>query len=510
MENRVKKIFIIFVILQPLLDAYFLYTDKVINFIGFSPSTIIRFIFVGVVLLYSMYKYRKDKKIIPMLGYLAVSIIYILLHHINVKNFISYDTNNFGYSFLGEAFYIARLVVPMIIIYITTSFKIDFNDLKDVICKTTFIITFTIVITNIFKIGLGSYNNEFIKDNIFSWFTYGYDKYSFLELASKGWFNFANQISGVLIMFLPFIIYEFYTNRKIFSGINLFLIMTSMLMIGTKVALLGTFLVYACMVVIYIINRCLHKSKIDLRAISVISIFLLLYIAVLIKAPATNRSQITNSIMANDSDALKEDENGKKYKMHDVDLLKEKVKKASKEEKIKFIGKFYGFYRIPEMFIKTGYSYKIDPDFWIDIMDKPLSYRLEYRKVEEAMIKRVAEINNNENSKLWGISYCRVQNIFNIERDYLLQYYTIGAIGLVIFILPFALIWLVCSIKILVKYKTLLNTKNMVMCLSTLSIQGVAFYSGNIIDAMLISIYLSFSLGVMINTILTKQTQKIK
>ena len=35
-----KKIFLIFLIFQPFLDCYLLYSKKVIDFVGFSPTTI--------------------------------------------------------------------------------------------------------------------------------------------------------------------------------------------------------------------------------------------------------------------------------------------------------------------------------------------------------------------------------------------------------------------------------------------------------------------------------------
>ena len=40
-----KKILIIFMIIEPLLDLYFLYSDNIINIFKFSPATIIRLLF---------------------------------------------------------------------------------------------------------------------------------------------------------------------------------------------------------------------------------------------------------------------------------------------------------------------------------------------------------------------------------------------------------------------------------------------------------------------------------
>ena len=43
--NKMKYyLLILFVVIQPILDIHYLYTEKVVNAIGFSPSTIIRII----------------------------------------------------------------------------------------------------------------------------------------------------------------------------------------------------------------------------------------------------------------------------------------------------------------------------------------------------------------------------------------------------------------------------------------------------------------------------------
>ena len=47
-----KNILIIFMILEPLLDLYFLYSDNIINIFKFSPATIIRMIFILVMVIF--------------------------------------------------------------------------------------------------------------------------------------------------------------------------------------------------------------------------------------------------------------------------------------------------------------------------------------------------------------------------------------------------------------------------------------------------------------------------
>ena len=506
-DSILKKIFVVFILIQPFLDIYFLYTDTVMNIFKFSPSTLIRFAVIGILFVYMIYKYRKDKKILPVIGYIVFSIIYAIIHHIFVRNFKSFDPNNFNYSAFTEFFYIARLILPVIIMFIVIDFKFTFDDFIKNLEIVACIVGTVIVFSNIFKIGLASYTNEIIKDNIFGWFTGAYTKYSFYELASKGWFNFANQISALLLLLCVVTIYSFIRKMTLFRGYNMIVILLSMLMIGTKVALYGAYLSLAIIVFVYTIDLIKNKKIGDLEKKSLIVILILFvgYTGMVKFSPGKNRAEINNYIAENREKKTDEED---EIDMDELNKELEKVKTGTKEEKIDFIEKNYEYYSIAPEFIEDSYSYKIDPDFWITEFQKPLTDRLNYRKLEEQMIKRVVEVNGNSSSRWFGISYIRVQNIFNIERDFILQYYTIGIIGLILFIfIPFIATIIFCGYVILKKYKDLLNIENMILIASVILILGIAYFSGNIIDSLIITIYISFIIGVIFNNIFKKKSE---
>ena len=500
-DSLLKKIFVVFILIQPFLDMYFLYTDRVINIFKFSPSTLIRFFVIGAMFVYMLFKYRKDKKILPVIAYIAVSIVYAIIHHLLVKDFTSYDVNNFGYSTFKEFFYIARLVLPVILIFIVFDFKFTFDEFIKYLSIVACIVGTVIVFANIFKIGLGSYTNEIIKDNIFGWFTGAYSKYSFYELASKGWFNFANQISALLILLCLVTMYSFSKKMTPFRCYNYIVILLSMLMLGTKVALYGAFLSFGTLTMIYLVDSIKDRKMADINKISVAIILVLLtgYTLVIKHSPAQNRAEINNYIAENREKEKNEDE---EISMEELNQQLQLVKNGTKEEKIDFIEKNYKYYSINPEFIEGGYSYKIDPDFWIEEFQKPLTDRLNYRKLEEKMIKRVVSIDGKAGSKWFGISYVRVQNIFNIERDFILQYYTLGIVGLTWFIiLPFVGAVVFIGFLVLKNYKKSLNAENLLLLASLILILGIAYFSGNIIDSLIITIYLSFIIGVLFNNL---------
>ena len=484
-DSILKKIFVVFILIQPFLDIYFLYTDTVMNVFKFSPSTLIRFVVIGVLFVYMIFKYRKDKKILPVIGYIVFSILYAIIHHLFVRNFKSFDPNNFNYSVFTEFFYIARLILPVIIMFIVIDFKFKFEDFIKYLEIVACIVGTVIVFSNIFKIGLGSYTNEIIKDNIFGWFTGAYTKYSFYELASKGWFNFANQISALLLLLCVVTIYSFIKKMTIFKGYNIVVILLSMLMIGTKVALYGAYLSLSIIGLIYIIDLIKNKKigDIDKKSIIVVLILFVGYTGIVKFSPGKNRAEINNYIAENREKKTDEED---EIDMEELNKELEIVKNGTNEEKIDFIEKNYEYYSIAPEFIEDSY----------------------YRKLEEQMIKRVVEVNGNSNSRWFGISYIRVQNIFNIERDFILQYYTIGIIGLVLFIfIPFIASIIMCGCVILKKSKDLLNIENMLLIASVILILGIAYFSGHIIDSLIITIYMSFIIGILFNNIFKEKSE---
>lgn len=503
LEKILKKVLYIFIVLQPFLDTYYLYTDKIINIFKFSPSTIIRFSIIGLLVLYELIKYRKSKKILPFIFTMIISVIYIVLHHLFMLNFNSVDLNGFNYSFIQEVFYITRLIMVILLIFIINDFKFNFDDLCNIIQISSFIIGFTIVFSNIFKIGLGSYTNEVIADNIFSWFNGAYNTYSYYSLASKGWFNFANQIASLMVIFMPFNIYMLFKKTSLFSVCVNILLMLSGLMLGTKVALFGVLATFIVMLFIYLFDIIVNKKHISInkKALSICLVLVILYIAVYPYTPAKNRQVFTQSII---DDELKQKENDEKDEDMDItpseldELLNETINSDDTNKKIDFIAKYYKYFRISEGFIEDSYPYRLDPEFWLEIMKLPISDIMDYRILEQKIIQRVVSFNNTAITSLFGISYIRVQNIFNIERDFVLQYYTLGITGLLLFfVIPFIIFPIIFAIYILIKKQ--INMENLMLILPLLIFVGVGYFSGNIIDSLTVTIYISLILGIMLS-----------
>ena len=128
-------------------------------------------------------------------------------------------------------------------------------------------------------------------------------------------------------------------------------------------------------------------------------------------------------------------------------------------------------------------------------MKLPVNERTDYRFLELKMYQRVKQINNNKNDDLFGISFTRSEQLFTLERDFVYQYYTMGLIGVILLLGPYVLIAFGCSFRIALELRKKFNVKYAMTCFGTIFILAVSVYSGNIMDALTITIILAFILG---------------
>ena len=203
--KKIDKALLIFIIIQPFLDFYLLFTDKVISIFKFSPSTIIRVVCCFIFIIYILFKTKREKKDWLVLGYLLFVILYLVFHVYNSLQFNNDILGTMNFSYVTEVFYFLRLLLPLSIIFITYKLNIYEDTFMKSIIIVSLIFSLEIIITNIFKVSLMSYGTGIIKGNIFDWFIN--NNFAFENLASKGFFYMANQISAVLMLLLPTNIY---------------------------------------------------------------------------------------------------------------------------------------------------------------------------------------------------------------------------------------------------------------------------------------------------------------
>lgn len=490
-ENIFEYFIVFFLIIQPIFDLKIFYN---------SVSTLIRTVIVLGIFGIQFVK-NKDKKIIKiLLVYLFCVIFFFFFHHINALKFNSMVPGNFNYSCLKEILYFIKMFVPFLLIYILIKSEISNKKITAVIQILVIIISSNIIIANILGVSYGSYSDETIKANFFCWFNN--NGYTYKDLASKGYFESANQISAVLLMFLPYTVYELF-NRKSTKNIVVLILNTfALILLGTRVAVIGIAIVFVYTLAGIIFIKIIQKNnQIQLNKMLPILLCMLLYLIILPANPMFNRINEMNNqqcdiIQVSSNDIIKDDveeSNNLNDENGDINELKQENEISDndnkKEEKVKFIEENYKSKKINEKFIFESYPYQYDTDFWIDIINMDIYKTTNYRYLETQMIKRVVEINNNKYDKLFGITYTRMQNIFNIEQDFIAQYYAIGIVGTLLVFLPYCVLILMFIFKTLKSKFKLCTVENLISCITIVMMFVIAYNSGNLLNSLSFTIY---------------------
>lgn len=483
-NNLLQKVLIVFLIIQPIFDLKVFYN---------SISTLIRVIIIGVFFIIYFIQ-DKNKKKYFLIIYPVLLLIYFIFHQINAQNFKSLVPGNFDYSTIKEILYFVKMVTPFLLIYDIYEAKLSREQIINVIKYIVIIVSLIIIVTNIFGISYGSYSNTRIKANFFSWFN-NKNNYTYQDLASKGFFEYANQISAVLIIFLPFMIMELQKNEKKVLNILIIIInIWALILLGTKVAVLGITIDILFTIFIIIFNKIINKEQINIKNLLLLLIPIVFYMSILPFNPMFNRQNERDKTIETFLDENSEKnyiENKEDITINEISEIETtEANVMTKEEKMNYVEVIAAKKNLPEQFFKQNYSYECDIDFWYDFVQNDIAVTTDYRTVEIAMVKRVIEINNNKCDKWVGITNTRLQNIFNIERDFVVQYFALGIIGTILVFLPYMCILILFTVYVFKnKFKNINKYQYLCYGLTIFSF-AIAFYSGNLLNSLSFTIYL--------------------
>lgn len=206
-NNKIEKIIIVFLFIQPILDLIAGFSSY---FNIFNISAIIRVLFF----MFSIYYiyFISDKKSYKIIT--SVLLIYMFLFGLNI--FFIKDLNAMFYEIKNT---ISTFYLPIILLFFIDAFnKIKFD--KRIINKIYFIYILLIFIPNILNIG--------------------FDSYAYSKTGKIGFFISANSIGAILSILFPLIISKKF---NILSVIYYLIILYVFLSIGTKVPILSLLII---------------------------------------------------------------------------------------------------------------------------------------------------------------------------------------------------------------------------------------------------------------------------
>lgn len=455
-KNIIENVTVFFLFLLPLFSTVFLY-NKI--------STLIQIIFVFLLLFVTLIFYKDSRKNIKwMILYYVLCLIYLGVSFYHQESFKSLLPSSYGFNIVSELLTILKLITPITLIYSLYYIKLPFKKYMLVLKVWCILFAGSIVLTNIFKISLGSYSDTFITKNIFEWNKYNYYKYT----ASKGYFMYANQVSALCIIFLLMFIYDYLYNSKK-SIIYVLLVSLAMLMLGTRVSTLGGLLTLVFAIIFYFIINIFNKISIKKR-IYILVIPVLGWILLLQVSPYNNRSLELNRSMNRhmDDTSIVDD---KAIAMDDTSINLDKTK---------YVYQNYNKDYLPKVFFEKYYPIKYDEEFWYNFVKNNSIDKINYRYIEKSIIRRVVEVNNNALDKYIGISNSRIQNIVNIESDFILHYYAFGIIGSIILLI----IYLILIIYAFNNFIKIQNYYAFTMLSCVVLFLFSAYLTGNIINSI--------------------------
>lgn len=464
-KENLSYIFLVFMCLSTLLDLHVFYNRF---------ATLIRLVFILIFfgISYGCFSSKKDRR--NILIYLLITIIYSVLHLFFINNYL-----------MEELLYIIKMFSNILLFYSVYLMNIDYKKSIKFIKIILWFICGSIVICNLFKLGYTSYSFNIIKYNIFDWFKNINDYFE--EFSSKGFFHLANQIVGVVLLFYPLIINEVKEYKKIGDIFLLNICSLAMLMIGNRSSSAGPLIILIFSFIFYLFLVWIKKEKLSFKYILIL-IFSMMFINIfLYNAPIVKRDKYYTDLDYSVSDSYSEvKDSGSVSDKNNIINLSTRDILLDKNLNINFIDNYY--------------PYEQDKEFWDNLVNLDIDYK-DSRLIEILITKRLVELNNNKFDKLFGIGYYKIIKVCNIERDYVMQYYSVGILGILLFISFYFIILIRMLFKIFVNLDNKFNYLN-IMLLCGISINLiVAYLTGNILNAFSSTIPLSIMLGISYNEI---------
>lgn len=255
LEKNISKIISIFILLQPILD---LITGLCVNLLDFNITIgiIIRILFLASIMYVTTFVFKKKLSLWIYISIIFYSILYLI--GIFIYKDGSYFTEIQG---LVKAFYFPILLISLYEI----RNEIKVSNLTLVITLFTYLIC--ILIPSVLDIG--------------------FKTYQIAKIGTLGFYNSANEISGIISLLTPIMfILMLGKSKYLIKGLMLIIYLVVILMMGTKTPLLSLCITLGS-IFIYYMYHCIKKKTYKPIVYSVVLI-LVGFASLILVLPKTN------------------------------------------------------------------------------------------------------------------------------------------------------------------------------------------------------------------------------
>jgi len=439
----IKRLITILFIFLPIIDMLRATPIKDVELFGIAIIELLNLLLIGISFVLTIPKIRK-KHLKYLFIYFILILFYGVFHVINTYSFNLDLVPEATHNFITESYYIIRVyILPLLLMIILFENKkiLNRNYYLNIMKYLVIVISGQILLLNICRFSYGSYafGDESYLINTSSFidvFNYNGD---YKNLFTIGLFSSTNQISIILFMLLSINIYNLYLNPKIKNILLVILQCVSMIIIGTKVAALGSLLILIATLLMYyffvLLKREKHNFKYSIMHIlSIILVASIFFISPFFrfyteKIPGTG---------------FKDD-----LSVEEIQTIRDKIDEELTDEEItKILLENPKVFKISPMFYEM-YPVENDIDFWLNIAKRDRKINNDYRIIKNDIMKRIVERNDNKLDKFLGIGY--TVGTMDMEKDYVYQYYLFGIIGLILLIGVYIFFYIYNILKIFKK-----------------------------------------------------------
>ena len=523
-KDAVRRLLVIFLTAQPLLDIYMNFFDDKISLFGVSLATVLRFGLVFVLLVAVVCHEWKRKATVALLIYGGAVVVYTVFHHVNAVTF-SVELATARYHLVEELFYLVRMCVPIALMYIIYVVRLRYRDVKTIVVWSAFTISFVIIATNLLKIGFVAYQLEDITvgGTMANWFFGSPEGTVWWELSCRGFFQATNQLSGVAVLLTPVLSYVCFREKKPFYWVVMLMHLIAMINLSSRIASIGGPAVFAVMVVIHLAEKLIHKEIKLQKLVNGNAVFVVLCavlaLVFFVHSPMSMRAAeggvFDDFISGSQPDSEGGPSNGTTEKLPETQEDTSELPGFSsnpekdppsrpdltKEKMIAYVEKHYPTAGVQYLYINEAYPYTEDPEFWYHLIKEvPLSRRYGNRNLRGYIFDRVFERDNRFSNELLGISYTRSSSLIWPERDIETHLDSLGIVGTALFIGPYFVVLLMGIWRFFAKWKENLYLGKCVFLITGGLGVVIAYFSGHIMDEIFPSLYLSCFVGVLLST----------
>lgn len=511
-----KRLITCLILAQPFIVMFQATVVRDVQLFGFSVFEFFNIISACVAMVLSVITSTNKKQFIKYIGFILLLGIYTIMHGWNLYQFDHSIYTLQQPNFVVESYYIFRtFIIPLLLIFDIYYAHFTKEEILCILEKFITIISLVMVITNIFYIAQRTYGDATIYNSysIFNWFTFpNVYEYSYYELTTKGWFLSGNQMSSILFMSYPVILWRAYDKRDRFHYLLVILQSMAMYMLGTKTANMGCLLILIMFIILWAFFKIIKKAE---KGILFFIVVLICFGALFPFSPVgykmrydkDNMEVINGSLLDQAMDAQMEEGSQIDYEKLIRDSRHFKTLKAdalSLEDKqfvLAYMDEFCSFFGISP-FIIEHYHDLDHSEFWTHyIQETPNN---DYRVLKTMILKDIYKKNDHFADRYLGMGY--TLNYIYTEADYSYQYYSYGIIGILILIGPYYLLLgyvLFCGLK---KFKEMFTMECAVYFIAPVLGLLIAKFSGHVLERA----FPLMSMGVMISILLLHTKQVVE